>query len=166
MKQITHQDIVNYMRSLADNHLDIKDFFRMDVTEIQGAFRAGIDFPCLALESLEGDFSGSSTGNSIDNQSFAFTMLTAPVIGDFKEQNIMLDQSQIIGKELIARMRHDARVKGHLLHKAFYVSGVNYHKVGPLFLEHLYGYRFVVELRYKTELIVDVGVWKDLDSVC
>ena len=82
------------------------------------------------------------------------------------EQNEMLDQCERLGLKIIARMRYDARQPGHLLHNRFKVSSVKWMKVGPLFTEELYGYRFTVEIEGGESLKVQADDWADIDTVC
>lgn len=163
---ISHQDIIAYTKSLSENSEDVLDHFRFDQTELQGAIRSGIQFPAFALESHEGDFSGSTIHNTVLNKTFAFSILLDPKRGNYDQQNEYLNVAEAIGIQFIARMRLDSSNKEHFLHKALKIDEVKFHKVGPIFSSKLYGYRFEVSLNNNGSLKVDPSKWKDIDSVC
>lgn len=166
MATITHSIIVNYFSDLQKKLNGLEDFFRMDLTEIQGAFRSDADFPCLVVESHQSDLGKSQINHSVNDRSFAFTVFLNPEIGNYSEQNEMLDISEELGFKIIARMRYDATKPDHFLFNRFKVSSVQNQKVGPLFNEHLYGYRFTGEITAAQSLIVNTEDWTDIDEVC
>ena len=166
---ISHQTIIGYLQNLVDQHTDIRieDFYRMDISEILGAMKTSIQYPCFALESHEGNFDSSSAMNSLENKIFAFSILKKPEYGNFEDQNTALDDCELIGKQFLARMRYDSAQETSLLHKLFSLGNVNYHKVGPLYTDHLYGYRFEISLLPdKTSMKVTPENWTDIDEVC
>ena len=166
---LSHIELVNYCKNLVAQsiHIEAENFFRMDITEIQGAMRTAIGYPCFALESHDGDFEGSTASNSIENKRFAFTIFKNPTFGDFDEQNLFLDDCEIIGKKFLARMRYDARQKTSPLFNAFTVKDVYYQKVGPIYTDHLYGYRFQIELKpTKVDLKTLPADWNDITTIC
>ena len=138
----------------------------MDLAEIKGAFRSDADLPCLVVESHEGDWDKSKPNQSVNDRAFAFTVYYDPENGNFDEQNDMLGLSEAMGFKIIARMRHDATIKGHILYNKFKVESVRNHKVGPVFNEQLYGYRFTGEISGAQPLIVSADDWTDIDAVC
>lgn len=165
---ISHKHIFDYIAKSVDASTDIatEDFFRVDLTEIQGAMRTGIASPCLLLESHEGNFENSKTNNSVETKTFAFLILKNPTQGNFNEQNQYLDDAEIIGKKFLARMRYHSTQPDHILYNMFDLSLCNYHKVGPLFLGW-YGYRFQVTLKpKKISLKVDPADFTDIESAC
>lgn len=166
---LTHKALVDYLKYLVDQSVDIdvKNFFRLNIAEIQGSFRSGVSFPCFAMESHEGNFEGSQSSNSVDNKTFAFTIYKKPQYNNFDQENQYLDDCEIIGKKFLARLRYDSFNPENLLHNLFDANLVSYHKVGPVFTEQLYGYRFEVSLKPdKSSLKVIAADWKDLDVVC
>ncbi|HEA19953.1 hypothetical protein LCGC14_1807380 [marine sediment metagenome] len=164
--QIDHKVITDYFQYLATKHKKIAGYFRMDLTEIQGAFRGTAEIPCLVLESHEGDLSGSSRQQTVNDRTFAFTIYTKPRHGDYDEQNQRLADSETIGLSVIARMKHDATLPVHFLYNKFQVETVSYAKVGPVFNEHLYGYRFVGSIMGNEPLKVNVDDWLDGPEIC
>lgn len=162
----THAIIVNYFSNIADTLIDLKSFYRMDLTEIQGAFRNNKVTPTLVLESHEADLGDSNVMQTVKNISFAFTIYILPKTGDYDDQNAKLDESEIIGLKVIARMRHDATIPGHFLYNKFKSAEVNYSKVGPVFNEELYGFRFSGNIKAPDPLIVNPTDWTDNPTIC
>lgn len=164
----THKPIIDYFENI---NLKLKDFgensfFRMDLTEIQGKIRSGINFPALAVESPDGDAEKSIDQNSVISRMFAFTVYMNPEKENYNEQNEMVDLCEIIGKKILARMRYDARIPEHLLFNKFKVSSAKWIKVGPIFTEGLYGYRFTGIIEGNEPLKVDPEDWDDINSTC
>lgn len=163
---VNHLIIVDYFQALAANHKAINGFFRMDLTEIQGAFRSSAKFPCLVLESHEGDLSGSSYQSTTNDRTFAFTIYTKPKAGDFMQQNQYLSEAEQLGLSVIARMKHDATLPAHFTYNKFKVETVSYAKVGPVFNERLYGYRFIGSIAGAEPLKYDPVDWDDNPTKC
>jgi hypothetical protein len=168
MEAPTHKPLIDYFESLNANLKDFpeKSFFRQDLNEIMGAIRSGINFPAMAVESPDGDGEGSIEQNSVIGRMFAFTVYMNPEEENFQQQNEMLDLCERIGKKVLARMRYDARVPGHLLHNKFKVSTVKWIKVGPVFTDLLYGYRFTGMIEGSEPLTLDVEDWDDITAPC
>ncbi len=161
-----HNIIVTYFESLADNHRLVNGFFRMDLTEIQSSFRSKVEFPALVLESHEGDLSNSSLQATVNDRTFAFTIYLKPKQRDYPGQNDSLTIAEQIGLSMIARMKHDASLPEHFLFNKFKVNTVSYAKVGPVFNEHLYGYRFVGSIMGSEPLKVKPDDWLDTPVIC
>lgn len=121
----------------------------------------------MAMESHEGNFEGSSSHNSIESKSFAFSIMSKTQAGDYDGQNSVLDQAEIIGKQVLARIRLDATDPTHILYKLFDIARVSFHKIGPIYVDQLYGYRFEIPLKPNKVLAkVSPDDWTDIDEVC
>ena len=166
MSTITHQILINYFKAIAENLNGIADFHRMNLSEIQSSFRSSANFPCLTVESHDGDFGDSNVMQSVNDRAFAFTVFTKPAKGDYQDQDTKLTESEAYGKKIIARMRHDASQTGHFLNRNFKVESVSYSKVGPLYQEQLYGFRFIGKINSADPLICDPLDWADLETTC
>ncbi|MCT8340486.1 hypothetical protein MG296_10510 [Flavobacteriaceae bacterium TK19130] len=164
----THKPIVDYFQSLNELNVNFpeKSFSRMDLNEIMGQFRTGVNFPHLAVESHDGNLDESSHSNNVNGRTFAFTVYQNPKAGNFAQQNEMLDQCERLGLQIIARMRHDANDPDHILYRRFETNSVNYIKVGPVFNEELYGYRFTGVIKGTESLKPNAADWSDLDTIC
>jgi len=163
---INHQQLVNYFSQLASNLNDINSFFRMDLTEIMGSFRSSAEFPCMVIESHEGDFGDSNRMQSVYNITWAFTIYTKPLKADYTDQNLKLSTAEEIGIKLLARMRHDATLPSHILYNRFKIENVTCAKVGPVFNEQLYGYRFLGSIKVHQPLTVNTDDWADSPTPC
>ncbi|TXK73961.1 hypothetical protein [Mesonia sp. HuA40] len=164
----THKPIIDYLENLNKQLVDFQEdsFFRVDLDELFGAFRSGISLPCMTVESPEADAANSTVSASAIARHPAFTILQAPQNGNFAEQNTMLDQCEQIGLKIIARMRLDASNPETIIYNKFKANSVKYVKVGPIFNEQLYGYRFSFTLEDNEPLKVDAADWLDLQTTC
>ncbi len=168
MSAPTHKPILDYFKSLNAAAVDFAEnsFFRMDLSEINGAFRSGITFPCMAVESPEGEAGDSGITNSVMGRIFAFTIYMNPQLNNHEQQNEFLDTCERIGLKILSRMKHDATQPGHLLYDRFELSSCNHLKIGPVFTEMLYGYRFTGIIKGSESFKVVAADWNDLDTVC
>ena len=164
----THSVIIAYFRQLNKNLKDFGEnsFFRIDLKEIEGAFRSGISFPAMAVESADLDGGDSAPTNSVIGRAFFFTVYMNPKKTDYDGQDAAIDLCEKIGWKIIARMRKDSFDSDHFLYDKFKVSSVSAIKVGPLFTQHLYGYRFGGIISGEESLKVDPADWDDIDSIC
>ncbi len=165
---MTHQPYIDYFENLNAKSVYFAEnsFFRMDLSEITGAFRKGITFPAMSVESPEGDAEGSTKNNSVLNRTGAFTIWEKPRTGNFQEQTEKIDDCEKIGLKIIARMRLDNANPASSLYGKFDAASVRWIKVGPIFNEGLYGYRFTFTIAGSESLKVDPNDWEDIESVC
>lgn len=164
----THAVIIDYFRQLNAALVDFgqASFFRMDLTEIEGGFRTNISFPAMAVESPDLDGQDSAPTNSVIGRAFFFTIYMNPKRKDYDAQDTAIDLCERIGWKIIARMRKDSFDPTHFLYNKFKVSSVSAIRVGPVFTEHLYGYRFGGIISGEESLKVDPADWTDIDSIC
>ncbi len=168
MPELTHKIVVDFFENI---NLQLKDFsensfFRMDLDELFGAFRSGINFPAMSIESPEGDGSKSLPENSVIGRFFAFTIWQRPQKGNFDQQNIMLDECERIGLKIIARMRYESKKPDSILYNKFKASSVSWKQYGPLFNEKLYGYRFQGTFEGNESLKLNPDDWNDIATNC
>lgn len=163
---VNHQTILDYFSNIAETLNDLNGFFRMDLTEIQGSFRSNTKFPCMVLESHEGDFGDSNVMQSVNNRTIAFTIYTKPEHQNYTDQNTKLATAEEIGLKILARMRHDAATPGNILYNNFKIETITYAKVGPVFNEQLYGYRFIGSIKTHKALTINPNDWSDNPTTC
>jgi hypothetical protein len=165
---MTHKIIIDYFEQLNLNLNDFAEnsFFRLDLREIEGAIRTGITYPCMAVESPDIDPSESTVNSSAIGRWFAFAVYMNPELDNQAEQTEMLDLCERICLKILARMRHDARIPEHPLYNKFLISSCSGMKIGPVFTEMLYGYRFTGMIKGSESLKVNAADWADIDLTC
>lgn len=171
MPRISFLTIVNYLESLASNHVSINDSYRWNVNEAEGEMRSGLSVPILLIDPVEVKPSGDAAKTFHSNMT-AFTVLGKPgvstgKIDSYAEQNEVLEYCQQICFDVQERILHDAtipRIGGEKNWMYGLVDKNSFHffKVGPLFVEQLYGYRCELTLKNKVSLYIDKNKWADL----
>jgi len=64
-------------------------------------------------------------------------------------------------------MRYDSTQSGNILYRLFDIAQVSLHKIGPVYTDGLYGYRFEIALKPdKANFKVNPADWEDIESVC
>ena len=58
---------LHYFQNLAFEHIDINDFYVMDIGEPLSAMRGTIKFPSLIMNTISGNFSASNLDNTLDD---------------------------------------------------------------------------------------------------
>ena len=128
---------VEYFRTLAREHKEIKDFYMMDINEPLAALRSNIKYPALILTSLSGNFEASNLDNILDLINGGFLIIGhLDQIDDFSGELLVLARMKQIGTDIIARMLHDHMKCELLTVKAipgFNVNTVTYEMLGPVF---------------------------------
>ncbi len=134
-RSVSHIAIVSLFRYIADNHTLIKGFVRMNLEELQGAFRSGVALPVLMLESHEGGYTGN-TQHTLTNRTVSFSVLDKPKHrNDYDDQDRILDASEQTGLDIINLLIHYSNDPTHWLYHNLDKDSVSFHKVGPLFSE-------------------------------
>lgn len=173
MPKISFLNIVNYLEELAINHVDIKDSYRWNISEVSGALRKGINLPVKLIDAVETQTKGDKT-KTIHNNTTAFTILGKPNtltgnLDQYDAQNEVLEFCQQICFDIETRILNDAeKVKDSNGNKNWLYGLVDkgsfhHFKVGPLFSDGLYGYRCELALKNQVSTCVDKSKWNDLD---
>ena len=146
---------VEYFRTLAHEHKEIKDFYMMDINEPLAALRSNIKYPALILTSLSGNFEASNLDNILDSINAGFLIIGhLGQIDDFSGEISILSKMKQIGTDIIARMLHDHMKCELLTMKAipgFNINSVSYEMLGPVF-DNDYGMMY----SYKLEDCLDL----------
>jgi hypothetical protein len=166
--QLDHNAIVNYFESLNNNAAFFPEdsFFRMDLEDIFDAFRSGIKYPALVVESPDIDLSDSSEQETVNKRIFAFHVYQKPETDRHQDVQDALNLCESIGYKIIARMKKDNYDPNSIIHRAFKPQSVKANQVSKVFTENLYGYRFTGEFSKSDALVLDPADWDDLDSRC
>ena len=171
MPRISFLNIVNYLESLAQKHIDIKNSYRWNVSEVSGALRSGIDLPVMLIDAIETQTKADAT-KTIHVNTTAFTILGKPNtrtgnLDQYDAQNEVLDFCQQICFDIEKRILNDSeQVKDsngakNWLYGLVDQNSFHHFKVGPLFSDGLYGYRCEVSLKNIVSKCVDSNKWND-----
>ena len=172
MPRISFLNIINYLEQLAANHVDIKQSYRWNVSEVSGALRSGIELPVMLIDAVETQTKGDAT-KTIHVNTTAFTILGKPNtrtgnLDQYEAQNEVLDFCQQICFDIENRILHDASIpKGangskNWLYGLVDKNSFHHFKIGPIFSDGLYGYRCELTLKNQVSLCPDVNKWSDL----
>ena len=166
--QLDHNSIVAYFKNLNEQAAFFPDdsFFRMDLEEIMEAFRSGINFPAMAVESPDIDLSDSSDSDTVNKRIFAFHIYKKPETDSYDDIQAAINECEAIGYKIIARMRRDRHDPNAIIYNAFKTDSVKANQVSKVFAEMLYGYRFTGEFSKSDPLQLNADDWSDLDSRC
>jgi hypothetical protein len=165
MSQI--RSYIQYFQRLANQHIDIKDFYICDINEPLAALKSGIQSPALILNALKGDFTGPNRDDTLDNIQGGFLIIKSlPEIDDFFNEMLTLDDMKQIVEDIISRILYDTEKCELLAAKAFPgfdFTTVKYEMMGPVF-DNWWGINFTFNLLKALDLEYDPGKW-DLTKV-
>jgi hypothetical protein len=166
--QLDHNSIIDYFRNLNAKATFFPEdsFFRMDLEEIFDAFRKGINYPALAVESPDIDLSDSSEQETVNKRMFAFHIYKKPETDRYQDVQDTLNLCESLGYKIIARMKKDSHDPNSIIYGSFKPKTVKANQVSKVFTEGLYGYRFTGEFSKSDPLVLDPADWEDLDSRC
>lgn len=171
MPRITFSQLNAYFKNLGENHVDIQDVYRWNPQEFTGKMRSGVQLPVMLVDPVETHPSGDTT-KTIHSNHIAFTVLGKPdtktgKIDSYDAQDEVLDYCQNICFDLEARILYDAtlpEIAGvkNWMYGLVDKNSFHHFKVGPVFVDGLYGYRTELIFKNTVPLGVDVSKFTDL----
>jgi hypothetical protein len=163
----THSAYVHYFEQIAMEHVDIahssteKHFSRLNINEMIQALNTDINYPCLLLESLEGGLEAVSDDQINDVKTCGFMVVDLADLGDYADQDEVLDKMFVLAMEIVSRMRDDRKMHSWL--RRLNLDRVKYFKVGPLF-DRAFGYLVEFEIKTQINLTYNPAKWQLLSS--
>ena len=156
---------VEYFRTLATEHMEINDFYMMDINEPLDALRSNIKYPALILTSLSGNFEASNLDNILDLMNGGFLIIDhLDQIDDFSGEMQLVSKMKQIGTDVISKMLHDHMKCEPLALNAipgFNVNTVTYETLGPVF-DNDHGVMFSFKLQDCLDLEYNPSKWEKL----
>jgi hypothetical protein len=157
-------DIVAYFKNLAIKHVDIahtandKHFYRFEIDEVLSGLKK-MNYPALILEGYSYDFKDSNADNIIKNREGRFILLGhIHDIGDFDAIHQLWDELEVIGDEIIAKIKSDKRNKLAPVVRDFNIESVEA-KLIANDIDKNYGIRYSFTLGSPKALDVDPTKW-------
>lgn len=155
-------DYLHYFKTLADEHVDIKDFYIMDINEPLAALRGEMKYPVLILNALTGNFAAPNLDAVTDEIKGGFLIIgQLAKLDDFPGEMTLLQQMKQIGVDILARMLHDVWKCEPRASKAipgFKVDSVTYQQIDQIF-ENCFGYLFNFTVMAPVDLQYDETKW-------
>jgi hypothetical protein len=160
MPRKTHNEIVKFHETIAMAHVDINGFYRFNVNEIIGQFRAGIGTPALLLESHSSDLeSQTKMVSNFNSRKISFLLLDfAGATDNFDKQNQVLDALENIALDIISYLVTQNKTNGSWLFGMFDINSVQIEKVGPIF-DNMYGWNVIYSLKNHESMVLDPTKW-------
>ena len=162
MNSISYKQIQEFHQSVADAHVDIKDFYRVDFEELQGALRTNIKgFPVLMMEAPSVVLSSESKGvSTFGNREMSLLVLTNVTEREnFQETENALDTTHRIALDIVSYFKKSAQEESHILFGRFYINTVRLEKVGPI-IDNLYGWNILYEIKSFESMQYNPAKWQ------
>lgn len=158
MQSVTHNDIVQLHRDIAGQHVDINGFFRFNFNELTGNLRSGVATPALALESPSSVFQSNGV-STFHGRDISFILIDFTGKADaYDKQNEVLDNLEVIAKEIGAYLATKNRERGHWLYGLFDINSFRMEKVGPVF-DNMYGWNVLYTLKNQETTNMNPSKW-------
>jgi len=164
-------DYINYFRSLAISHKDLKHdplsdtgdspsgekhFTRISIEEVVKGMQSAVFFPCMTLELYENHTSAESAVNVKSQPSGAFMIIDHPGDDSFAAQQASYAKSEQIIYELLQRIYQDHKPGSNACSrpfKSFSFDKLEITPVGPVF-QGEFGYR--VEFNFELQNQINI----------
>lgn len=162
MNSISYKQIQEFTQSIANAHVDIKDFYRVDFEELQGALRTNIKgFPVLMMEAPSVVLSSESKGvSTFGTREMSLLVLTnVSERENFQETENALDTAHRIALDIVSYLKKCANDENHLLFGRFDINTVRLEKVGPI-IDNLYGWNLLYEIKSFESMVFNPSKWQ------
>lgn len=160
MSRKTHNEVVEFHKTIATAHVGIKGFYRFNMSEIIGHFRSGVSTPALLLESHSSDLeSQTKMVSNFNSRKISFMLLDfTGKASNFDKQNEVLDSLENIALDIVSYLVTQNRTNGSWLFGMFDINSVQIEKVGPIF-DNMYGWNVLYSLKNNESMVFDPTKW-------
>ncbi len=169
-KQITHDDIIALIEELAQQHKEVKSFYRWDFEEFDMPVRPNTNFPLLTYESPTLELSNTESNPFVTHQC-AFNILGLDGIDthdpyNTENQNKVLQSSQLIALEIARKLIERDGIAfsydstPNKWYSALDILTFEFVKIGPVTSDYLYGYRCEFSFKSKFTTKPNPEKWK------
>ncbi|MFZ4545878.1 MAG: hypothetical protein ACOYN4_00505 [Bacteroidales bacterium] len=149
--------LIAYFQTLASQHVSIKNFYRFELDEVLSDLR-NLETPCLVMEGYKFSFTDNKSDNILKTRGGAFILLDqVKDIGDFNAIHAAWDSLEVIGDDILARIRADKRLPDSPV-QSFPIESVEAHLLSNE-MGNYYGIRFTFDIVCKFNPDVDVTRW-------
>ena len=147
MSKFNVAEYLQYFKSTTSLHPAIKGFYTMDINEVLGDLRQGMQYPALILNSVNGFLSENLSADNTQNLVKAGFMVIdhADSLDDFTREMQILGETFDWSMDILTRIKNDAAC-GDFIRK-FDVNSIKFEMLGPVF-DNDYGFMFTFDLRF------------------
>lgn len=166
---MTFTALEDYFQSLAEKHLEIKDFCGTSKTELANKIGShnGIETPILILFSVSSALSGNEQ-RTFNTREIAFAVVY--VMNDFNDIEKVKENKTLaegIGLDILSRINIESKMpEKEWLYNNFLKETVRYNEFEMQESIGLCGMEFFFSLKLPEKLTVDKEVWTDGDTFC
>jgi hypothetical protein len=155
---VSHATIVAYHNRIATAHKLINSFYRFNFSEINNAFRSGVVYPALLLESHDSDVRPNQNQTATFNErTISFMLLDHAPWDDYTMQEEVLDNLENIALDICSLLDRDRKDRTHWLWGKF-DGQLKMEKVGPIF-DNLYGWNIVYSIKNQEPMCFAPEKW-------
>ena len=147
MSKFNVAEYLQYFRNIAALHPSIKGFYTMDINEVLGDLRQGMQYPALVLNSVNGSLSENLSSENTQNLVKAGFMVIDHMdsVDDFKREMQILGDTFEWSMEILSKLKKDASCGSFI--KKFDVNSIKFEMLGPVF-DNDFGFMFTFDLRF------------------
>lgn len=155
-------DYIRYFQKIANEHVEIKDFYIFNIQEAMNAMREGMQFPALILNTQKGSALVPHRDNTLDKVTGGFLVIDhLEQVDDFAGEMDIYQRMKDLGMQIIARMIYDKENCEPLSAKAipgFDPNTVTYEIIDDVFNQG-YGVLFSFQVITTLDLEYDISKW-------
>ena len=147
MSKFNVAEYLQYFKSTTSLHPAIKGFYTMDINEVLGDLRQGMQYPALILNSVNGFLSENLSADNTQNLIKAGFMVIDHVdsVDDFQKEMQILGDTFDTCIDILTKLMKDAQC-GTFIRKLD-VDSIKYEMLGPVF-DNDFGFMFTFDLRF------------------
>lgn len=168
-RELTYQKVNDYFESLANRHVDIKDFIGSSTEELVNKLSShnGAASPFLFFYGYTNKLQGN-TQRTFNQKTLSFGIaFTGIDMNDFAAQKTAIDSAEIIGLEVLSRIHLDSQsTEVQWLYNNFIKESCYFEPFDGEELEGLYGIDFNFDIKVPEPLVVTPEKWNDGTGIC
>ena len=161
MARISHTQVTELHRLLAQWHKHINGFYRFDMAELAGELRNGVKTPVLMLESYSSQIkTNPNKTTNFKDRDISFLLLDfAGKADDYDKHDEVLSRMEEIGDDIASMLDRLNKDKSHWLFMLFDAGTFRMEKVGPL-MDGMYGWNILYTLSSRNPLCFEPDKWE------
>jgi hypothetical protein len=146
-RAITNKTITAFIKSIATAHVDIKDFYRFNIQEVNNALSHSIQLPALLLEAPSINLTSQTKMVSNFNvRNISFLILDyVDGTDNFESEEEVLENCEGLALDAISYLVKCAKDPSHFLFGKFDINTVRIEKVGPVF-DNMFGWNVLFDI--------------------